>query len=89
MASISMVVGLRCIKNACGDGEWFGYTSVSCIEEEDYHNGNGYSCREGDDDDDGGYDQWRMQGPASLGTCPGSTEIFGILGVSLGQNYNF
>jgi hypothetical protein len=49
MASISMVVGLKCIKNMCGDGEWFGYTSVSCNE-------NGDSYKEGDDDDDGGYD---------------------------------
>jgi hypothetical protein len=31
-------------------------------------------------------DQWRIQGPASLGTCPGSAEFFGILGVSFGQN---
>jgi hypothetical protein len=30
--------------------------------------------------------QWRIQGPASLGTCPGSAEFFGILGVSFGQN---
>jgi hypothetical protein len=56
MASISMVVGPRCTKNACGDGEWFGYTSVFCIEEEDYHNGDRGLYREGDDDDDGGYD---------------------------------
>jgi hypothetical protein len=56
MASISMVVGIRWIKNACEDGKWFGYRSVFCIEEEDYHNGDGDSYGEGDDDDDGGYD---------------------------------
>ncbi|MCI21572.1 hypothetical protein A2U01_0042740 [Trifolium medium] len=57
MASISIAVAPMCIKNACSEGEWFGYTSVSCIEEEDYYNGNGDSYREGDDDDDdGGYD---------------------------------
>ncbi|PNX90516.1 hypothetical protein L195_g046640 [Trifolium pratense] len=56
MASISIAVVPRCIKNACSEGEWFGYTSVSCIEEEDYYNGNGDSYREGDDDDDGDYD---------------------------------
>ncbi|MCH79511.1 hypothetical protein A2U01_0000261 [Trifolium medium] len=56
MASISMAIAPRWIKNACGEGEWFGYTSVSCIEEEDYYNCNGDSYREGDDDDDGGYD---------------------------------
>jgi hypothetical protein len=56
MASISMAVAPRCIGIACGEGEWFGYTSVSCIDEEDYHNGDGDSYREGDDDDDGDYD---------------------------------
>jgi hypothetical protein len=57
MASVSMVVGTRCIKNACGgDGDCFSYTSVFCIEEEDYHNGDRDLYREGDDDDDGGYD---------------------------------
>jgi hypothetical protein len=39
--------------------EWFVYTSVDCMQE-DYYNGNGNSAliayREGDDDDDGGYD---------------------------------
>ncbi|GAU21254.1 hypothetical protein TSUD_286640 [Trifolium subterraneum] len=55
MASIiSLAVAPTCIKNACVEGEWFGYTSVSCFEE--YHNGDGNSYREGDDDDDGGYD---------------------------------
>ncbi|MCI34347.1 hypothetical protein A2U01_0055566 [Trifolium medium] len=59
MASISMDIAPRCIKLACSEGEWFVYTSVDCIQE-DYHNGNGNSApiayREGDDDDDGGYD---------------------------------
>ncbi|MCI91140.1 hypothetical protein A2U01_0112434, partial [Trifolium medium] len=40
----------------CVEGEWFGYTSVSSIDEEDYLNGDGDLYREGDDDDDGGYD---------------------------------
>ena len=46
-----------CRQNACaeGDGDWFGYTYVSCIEE-DYRNGDRDSYKEGDDDDDGGYD---------------------------------
>jgi len=46
-----------CKQNACaeGDGDWFGYTSVSCIIE-DYRNGDRDSYKEGDDDDDGGYD---------------------------------
>ncbi|CAJ2666088.1 unnamed protein product [Trifolium pratense] len=55
MASISMAIATRCIKNASGEGEWFGYASVSCIEEY-YHIGGRDSYREGDDDDDGGYD---------------------------------
>ncbi|GAU21267.1 hypothetical protein TSUD_286770 [Trifolium subterraneum] len=52
-----MAVAPRCIKNACGEGEaeFFSYTSVSCIEE-DYQNEDRHSYREGDDDDDGGYD---------------------------------
>ncbi|MCI64377.1 hypothetical protein A2U01_0085635, partial [Trifolium medium] len=56
MAYISIDVAPRCIRNECSEGECFGYTSVSCIEEEDYHNGYEDSYREGDDDDDGGYD---------------------------------
>ncbi|GAU21260.1 hypothetical protein TSUD_286700 [Trifolium subterraneum] len=56
MTSISIAVAPRCIKNTCGEGEWFCYTSVSCIEEENYHNRDGDSYMEGDDDDDGGYD---------------------------------
>ncbi|MCI18195.1 hypothetical protein A2U01_0039348 [Trifolium medium] len=57
MASISMAVAPRSIKNACGEGEWFGDTYVPCIiEAEDYLNGGRDSSREGDDDDDGGYD---------------------------------
>jgi len=57
MASISMVISLNCKQHACGEGEvdGFGYTSVSCIEE-DYRNGDRDSYKEGDDDDDGGYD---------------------------------
>ncbi|MCH88822.1 hypothetical protein A2U01_0009715, partial [Trifolium medium] len=55
MASISIAVAPRCIKNACSEGEWFGYTFVSYIKE-DYHDGDVDSYREGDDDDDGGYD---------------------------------
>lgn len=51
-----MAVALSCIKKFRGEGEWFAYTSVACIQEEDYHNGNGDSYREGDDDDDGDYD---------------------------------
>ena len=49
-----MCVATRCIKNACSEGESFG--DISFIEEEGYHNGVGDSYREGDDDDDGGYD---------------------------------
>ena len=49
-----MCVATRCIKNACGEGEWFG--DISCIGEEDYPNRVGDSYREGDDDEDGGYD---------------------------------
>jgi hypothetical protein len=37
MAFICKAVATRCIENACGEGEWFGYTS-SCIDEEDYQN---------------------------------------------------
>jgi hypothetical protein len=56
MTSISMAIATRRIKNACvTEGECFGYISGACIEE-DYHNGDGDSYREGDDDDDGGYD---------------------------------
>jgi hypothetical protein len=33
--------------------------------------------------------QRRIQGPASLGTCPGSSEIFWYFGVSLEQNKKF
>ncbi|KEH38864.1 hypothetical protein MtrunA17_Chr2g0320201 [Medicago truncatula] len=55
MASISMVIALNCKQHAYGEGNWFDYTSVSCIEE-DYHNGDRDSYQEGDDDDDGGYD---------------------------------
>jgi hypothetical protein len=55
MASILMVIALKCKQHAYGEGNWFGYTSVSCIEE-DYRNGDRDSYKEGDDDDDGGYD---------------------------------
>ena len=56
MTSISMAIATRRIKNAgVTEGECFGYISGACIEE-DYHNGDGDSYREGDDDDDGGYD---------------------------------
>ncbi|MCH84893.1 hypothetical protein A2U01_0005730 [Trifolium medium] len=50
MAFISMTITTRSIKqHASGEG---GYnTSVPCIQERD-----GDSYREGDDDDDGGYD---------------------------------
>jgi hypothetical protein len=51
-----MAIATRRIKNGCvTEGEWFGYISEACIEE-DYHNGDEDSYREGDDDDDGGYD---------------------------------
>lgn len=53
MASIS--IPTRSIKNACGEGEWFGFASVSC-NDEDYHTGDVDSNRKGDDDDDGDYD---------------------------------
>jgi len=53
MASTS--IATRSIKNACGEDECFGYALVACIGE-DYHTGDVDSCREGDDDDDGGYD---------------------------------
>ncbi|PNX83433.1 hypothetical protein L195_g043479 [Trifolium pratense] len=56
MAFLPIAVAPRCIKNACSEGEWFGYKSISCFEEENYHNGDGDLYREGDDDDDGGYD---------------------------------
>ncbi|MCH83288.1 hypothetical protein A2U01_0005336 [Trifolium medium] len=60
MASISMAFATRCIKNACGEGECFDYTSVSCIKNlcyiEDFYNGGEDSYREGDDDDDSDYD---------------------------------
>ncbi|PNY01106.1 hypothetical protein L195_g024394 [Trifolium pratense] len=57
MTSISMAFASRCIKIACVEGEWFGYISVSSIDEEDYHNiGRRDSYMEGDDDDDGDYD---------------------------------
>ncbi|KEH38863.1 hypothetical protein MTR_2g084210 [Medicago truncatula] len=57
MVFISMVIALNCKQHAYGEGEvdWFGCTSVSCIEE-DYHNTDHDSYWEGDDDDDGGYD---------------------------------
>jgi hypothetical protein len=45
MESIFMCVATRCIKNAFSEGESFG--DISFI---------GDSYREGDDDDDGGYD---------------------------------
>jgi hypothetical protein len=55
MASISISIATRSIKNACGEGECFGYAFVASIDE-DYHTGDVDSYREGDDDDDGGYD---------------------------------
>jgi len=57
MASISMAITPKCNQHAYGEGvvDWFGYTCVSCIEE-DYHNEDRDSYPEGDDDDDGGYD---------------------------------
>jgi hypothetical protein len=57
MASISMVIALKCKQHVYGEGDWlkFGYTSVSCIEEY-YRNGDQDSYQEGDDDDDDGYD---------------------------------
>jgi len=57
MASISMAITPKCKQHGCGEGnsDWFGYTCVSWIEE-DYHNEDRDSCKEGDDDDDGGYD---------------------------------
>jgi hypothetical protein len=57
MASISMVIALKCKQHAYGegDGDSFCYKYISCIEE-DYHNRDQDSYREGDDDDDGGYD---------------------------------
>ncbi|MCI19721.1 hypothetical protein A2U01_0040881, partial [Trifolium medium] len=55
MESISMAIATRRIKNGCvTEGEWFGYCiSGACIEKH-FHNGDGDSYREGDDDDDGG-----------------------------------
>jgi len=54
MASIS--IATRSIKNnAPGKGEWFGCAFVAC-NVEDYHIEGVDSYREGDDDDDGGYD---------------------------------
>jgi hypothetical protein len=57
MKSFFTVIAPMCRQNACaeGDGDWFGYTYVSCIIE-DYRNGDRDSYKEGDDDDDGGYD---------------------------------
>ncbi|RHN75347.1 hypothetical protein MtrunA17_Chr2g0320181 [Medicago truncatula] len=58
MTFISTVIAPKCKQyayNGEGDGDWFGYTCVSCIEE-DYTNGDRNLYREGDDDDDGGYD---------------------------------
>ncbi|AES87389.1 hypothetical protein MtrunA17_Chr4g0012041 [Medicago truncatula] len=54
MASISIAIATKSIKNVYDGGEWFGYASVACIE--DYHIGDVDSYKEGDDDDDGGYD---------------------------------
>jgi hypothetical protein len=55
-----MVIAPRSIKLACTEvGECFIYKSIDCIQE-DYRNGYGDSAlivyKEGDDDDDGGYD---------------------------------
>ncbi|AES66980.1 hypothetical protein MtrunA17_Chr2g0320151 [Medicago truncatula] len=57
MASISLAITPKCKHHGYseGNGDWFGYTSVSCIKE-DNRNGDRDSCKEGDDDDDGGYD---------------------------------
>jgi hypothetical protein len=57
MASISMAITPKCKQHGYGEGngDWFGYTYVSCIEE-DYRNGDRDSYKEGDDDDDGDYD---------------------------------
>jgi len=57
MASISIAIATRRIKYVYDKGEWFGYASVACIE--DYHTGDVDSYKEGDDDDDGGYDYAR------------------------------
>jgi len=54
MASISIPIATRSIKYVYDEGEWFGYASVACIE--DYQTGDVDSYKEGDDDDDGGYD---------------------------------
>ena len=53
-----MVIALKCKQyayNGEGEGDWFGYTFVYCIEK-DYPNGDRDLYKEGDDDDDGGYD---------------------------------
>jgi len=50
-----MVIALKCKQHAYGEGNWFGYTCVSCIEEE-HRYGDRDSYNEGNDDDDGGYD---------------------------------
>jgi hypothetical protein len=55
MASISISIATRSIKNACGVSECFGYAFVASTDE-DYHTGDVDSYKEGDDDDDGGYD---------------------------------
>ncbi|AES87384.1 hypothetical protein MtrunA17_Chr4g0012011 [Medicago truncatula] len=55
MAFISISIATRSFQNACDEGEWFCYASVGCIEQ-DNHIGEEDSYREGDDDDDGGYD---------------------------------
>ncbi|AES66978.1 hypothetical protein MtrunA17_Chr2g0320131 [Medicago truncatula] len=57
MASISLAIIPKCEQHGYGEGngDWISYTCVSCIEE-NYHNGDRDSCKEGDDDDDGGYD---------------------------------
>ncbi|AES87385.2 hypothetical protein MtrunA17_Chr4g0012021 [Medicago truncatula] len=56
MASISIAIATRSIKHVYDEDEWFGYAaSVACIE--DYHTEDvDSSYKEGDDDDDGGYD---------------------------------
>ncbi|PNY17855.1 hypothetical protein L195_g014608 [Trifolium pratense] len=57
MESISMAFVTMRIKNGCvTEGEWFGYCrSGACIEGH-FQNRDLDSYREGDDDDDGGYD---------------------------------
>jgi hypothetical protein len=51
MAFISMTIATKSIKQHASGGEGGYNTFVSCIQERD-----GDSYREGDDDDDGGYD---------------------------------